>query len=129
MLDRYISEIKKDLEINEFNLKDASMKAPSRKHYWVARLINHKKNLINLISEKDNIKNELAHKIVHESPVKITLPVAEKATYKHDQMREIQRKIDEEKLIIEFLEKTEKTFSAVGFDIKNIIDIMKLEQL
>ena len=27
------------------------------------------------------------------------------------------------------LEKTEKTFSAVGFDIKNIIEIMKMEQL
>ena len=28
-----------------------------------------------------------------------------------------------------FAEKTEKTFSAVGFDIKNIIEIMKMEQL
>ena len=29
----------------------------------------------------------------------------------------------------ELFEKTEKTFSAVGFDIKNIIEIMKMEQL
>jgi hypothetical protein len=44
-------------------------------------------------------------------------------------MKEISEKISNEELIIEFLEKTEKTFSAVGFDIKNIIEIMKMEQL
>jgi hypothetical protein len=129
LLDQYISEIEKDLQINEFNLKDSSMKTPARKHYWVSKLIRHKKNLLILKKQRDNIKREIVDKIVEESPVKITTPVAEKASYKHDKMKEISEKISNEELIIEFLEKTEKTFSAVGFDIKNIIEIMKMEQL
>ena len=129
LLDQYIDEIEKDLQINEFNLKDSSMKTPARKHYWVSKLIRHKKNLLILKKQKDNIKREIVDKIIEESPVKITTPVAEKASYKHNKMKEISEKISNEELIIEFLEKTEKTFSAVGFDIKNIIEIMKREQL
>ena len=129
LLDQYIDEIEKDLQINEFNLKDSSMKTPARKHYWVSKLIRHKKNLLILRKQRDIIKKEVTEKLIEESPVKITLPVAEKASYKHEKMKEVSEKINEEELIIEFLEKTEKTFSAVGFDIKNIIEIMKMEQL
>ena len=129
ILDQYIDEIEKDLQINEFNLKDSSMRTPARKHYWVSKLIRHKKNLINLEKERNRIKKEITMMIVEESPVKVALPVAEKASVNHDKVKEIQQKVDEEKLIVEFLEKTEKVFSAVGFDIKNIIDIMKMEQL
>ena len=129
LLDQYIDEIEKDLQINEFNLKDSSMKTPARKHYWVSKLIRHKKNLLILRKQRDIIKKDVTQKLIEESPVKISLPVAEKASYKHEKMKEISEKINEEELIIEFLEKTEKTFSAVGFDIKNIIEIMKMEQL
>ena len=129
LLDQYIDEIEKDLQINEFNLKDSSMKTPARKHYWVSKLIRHKKNLMSLKKQRDFIKQDVVKKLIEESPVKITMPVAEKASYKHDKMKEILEKINEEELIIEFLEKTERTFSAVGFDIKNIIEIMKMEQL
>ena len=129
LLDQYIDEIEKDLQINEFNLKDSSMRTPARKHYWVSKLIRHKKNLLSLKQIRDSIKKEVVQKIIEESPVKVTIPVAEKASYKHEKMLEISKKINDEELIIEFLEKTEKTFSAVGFDIKNIIEIMKMEQL
>ena len=105
------------------------MRTPARKHYWVSKLIRHKKNLLSLKQLRDSIKKEVVQKIIEESPVKVTIPVAEKASYKHEKMLEISKKINDEELIIEFLEKTEKTFSAVGFDIKNIIEIMKMEQL
>ena len=129
ILDQYIDEIEKDLQINEFNLKDSSMKTPARKHYWVSKLIRHKKNLLSLRQQRDSIKRDVVQKIIEESPVKVTVPVAEKASYQHQKMKEISNKISNEELIVEFLEKTEKTFSAVGFDIKNIIEIMKMEQL
>lgn len=129
LLDQYISEIEKDLQINEFNLKDSSMRTPSRKHYWVSKLIKHKRNLYKLEKERDNLKKDITQKIIKESPVKVALPVAEKASLNHESIKEVQSKINDEKLIVEFLEKTEKVFSAVGFDIKNIIDIMKMEQM
>jgi len=129
LLDQYIDEIEKDLQINEFNLKDSSMKTPARKHYWVSKLIRHKRNLLSLRQQRDIIKKEVVKKIIEESPVKVTVPVAEKASYRHDKMVEISQKINEEELIIEFLEKTEKVFSSITYDVSNIIKVIQLETL
>lgn len=128
-MDQYIDEIEKDLQINEFNLKDSSMKTPARKHYWVSKLIRHKRNLLSLRQQRDIIKKEVVKKIIEESPVKVTVPVAEKASYRHDKMVEISQKINEEELIIEFLEKTEKTFTSMTYDISNIIKVIQIETL
>jgi hypothetical protein len=64
LLDQYIDEIEKDLQINEFNLKDSSMKTPARKHYWVSKLIRHKRNLLSLRQQRDIIKKEVVKKII-----------------------------------------------------------------
>tara|TARA_R110000772_G_scaffold164584_4_gene276023 strand:- start:1365 stop:1760 length:396 start_codon:yes stop_codon:yes gene_type:complete len=128
-IDQYISEIEKDLIINEFNIKDVSMKTPARKHYWVGRLIRHKKNLYNLEKEKTDIKKKVVKELLEQSPIKITIPVAEKASLNHTNIVLINEKINNEMLIIEFLEKTEKIFSSVSFDISNIVKIMQMEQL
>ena len=126
---QYKKEIETELQVDEFNIKDVSMKTPGRKHFWVCKLIQHKKNLLNLKAQRYNLKKELVKLIQQESPVKVTLPVAEKTAYTHEKMVELQHQIDDQELIIEFLEKTEKTFTSLSFDIKNIIEIMKMETL
>lgn len=129
IIDQYKKEIETELQVDEFNIKDVSMKTPGRKHFWVCKLIQHKKNLLNLKAQRYNLKKELVKLIQQESPVKVTLPVAEKTAYTHEKMVELQHQIDDQELIIEFLEKTEKTFTSLSFDIKNIIEIMKMETL
>ena len=122
-------EIESDLKGDEFTIKEVSMKTPGRKHYWVTKLINHKKRLIDLKAERFTLKKEISKQIIQQSPVKITMPVAEKTAYQHERMIELQSRIDEQELAVEFLEKVEKTFSALSFDIKNIVEIMKMETL
>ena len=63
-IDQYITEIEKDLIINEFNIKDVSMKTPARKHYWVGKLIQHKKNLYKLEKEKAEIKKQVVKELL-----------------------------------------------------------------
>ena len=128
-IDQYITEIEKDLIINEFNIKDVSMKTPARKHYWVGKLIQHKKNLYKLEKEKAEIKKQVVKELLEQSPVKISVPVAEKASIKHANIVKINEDINNEVLTIEFLEKTEKIFSSVSFDVSNIVKIMQMEQL
>lgn len=129
IIDQYAKEIESELKVDEFNIKEVSMKTPGRKHHWVTKLINHKKRLIDLKAERFNLKKEISKQIITQSPVKITLPVAEKTAYQHEKMVELQSRIDEQELAVEFLEKVEKTFSALSFDIKNIVEIMKMETL
>lgn len=129
MLERYINEIEEDLKIDQFNIKEVSLKSPGRKHFWVSRLINHKRNLQSLENKKLDLKKQIMDQIHDQSPVKLSTYTVDKTSDDSGMIREIQVKINEEKLIIEFLEKTEKIFSSLTYDIKNIIEIMKLEQL
>ena len=129
MLERYINEIEEDLKIDQFNIKEASLKSPGRKHFWVSRLINHKRNLQSLENKKLDLKKQIMDQIHDQSPVKLSTYTVDKTSDDSGMIREIQVKINEEKLIIEFLEKTEKIFSSLTYDIKNINEILKLEQL
>jgi hypothetical protein len=127
IIERYSKEIETELHIDEFNIKEMSLKTPARKHHWVCRLIQHKKALLNLKAEKHTLKEEIVQAIQRESPVKVTRPIAEKSSYQHEKMIEIQHRINEQELIVDYLEKVERTFTSLGFDIKNIIEIMKME--
>lgn len=129
ILEKYIKEIDEDLRITEFNIKDASLKSPGRKHYWVSRLIHHKRNLMNLEKERNSLIKKISKELQHQAPVKLTQISLENAVSHSDPVKEINDKIVNEKLVIEFLEKTEKTFSSLTYDIKNIVEIMKLEQM
>jgi len=129
ILEQYADEVSKDLYIDEFNLKEKTLKTPALKHSWVCKLIQHKKKLLKLKSDKNDLRREITKQIIKESPVKINAPVAEKAAARHDKLIDINKQIEEQELIVEFLEKTEKTFSALGFDIKNIIETIKIETM
>ena len=128
-LKKYIEEVNKDLHIDDFNLKDAQMKLPSRKHFWVARLMDAKINRGKLLSKKKQHKKELVSRIIAESPVKITTQTAESAAENTPDIEIINEKLKELEYIIEYLEKVEKIFSSMHWEIKNIVQINQMEQL
>lgn len=129
LLKRYKEEIGSDLLITDFNIKDIQLKLPSRKHFWAARLIDAKIELQSLFKRKKNLKKVLVQKIFEEAPVKITQQTAESAAESTEELISINESIKEYELLIEYLEKVEKIMAGMGFDIKNIIEIQKLEQL
>jgi len=129
VVERYIKEIEEDLKIDEFNIKEASLKTPGRKHFWVSRLINHKRNLYFLEHELEETSKKLVTETREKSPVAISTMSLTNAIADSEVIKNLQLKIKEEKFVIDLLEKTEKTFSSLTYDIKNIIAIMQLEQM
>ena len=105
------------------------MRLPARKHFWVARLMDAKRNRNILISKKKKLKKEVVVKVIADSPVRITQSAAETAAEKHESLVVINDKITELDCVIEYLEKVEKIFSNMHWEIKNIVDINKMEQL
>jgi hypothetical protein len=128
-LKRYISEITKELDINEMNLKESSMRAPARKHFWVSRLINHKIDLNTYKKSKDNLVKSLIVKAEAASPVQLSKASLEKAVESTDEIKKINNQIKEEESIIEYLEKVEKIYSSLTYDIKNMVQMTSMEQL
>lgn len=129
LLKRYKEEIGADLVVTDFNIKDVQLKLPSRKHFWAARLIDAKISLQDLQKRKKNLKKDLVKRIIAEAPVKITQQTAEIAAESTDELTAINDSIKEYELIIEYLEKVERIMAGMGYDIRNIINIMQMEQL
>jgi len=127
LLEEYIKELESDLKISELELKDYQLRLPGIKHKWAGRCIRHKLELNDLRKKRDILKRSLVEKIQEQSPVKLNLPVAERTVEKHSELIEIDDRMKQLELIVELLEKSEKTLSSASYDLKNIIDIIKLE--
>ena len=128
-LEEYIKEMGTDVDLDEFNLKDVQMKLPALKHKWVGRLIRAKGELERLRSSRDNVVKQVAQEIIDTATDQVNLATAQKAAEKHASVKAIDESIKENRLIVDFLEKGERIFSGMSFDIKNIIEVMKLETL
>ena len=118
-----------DLKVDAFNIKEVQLRLPSIKHKWTGRFIRHKLELCNVQRQRELKKKELVSKICEASPVKITEFAAEKTAESGSSLKDMDEKIQELRLVIELLEKSEKTFSSMTYDIKNMIELQKLEQL
>ncbi len=123
-----MEEIGEDLVLNDLNLKQQQQKLPARKHFWVGRLVETKIKRDDLISEKRNLKKDLVNKVIEDSPVRINQTSAESAAERYESVVELNNSIKEQDTIIEYLEKVEKILSNMHWEIKNVIDMNKMEQ-
>ena len=126
-LDKYMEEMVQDTDVDNFNILDIQMKLPAIKHKWGGRLMRHKVEVKDLRRTKEDLIITLASKLMSESPVKVAANLAEKKVSKVDSVLQIDQKIKDIYILIEYLEKVEKIFSSMTFDIKNVTEIMKLE--
>jgi hypothetical protein len=127
VLNEYIKELEADLKIDELYLKDYTLKLPGIKHKWAGRCIRHKSELFEIKNQKEKLKKIIKEKIIESSAVKPSLPVLDKLVDNSDELKDFDKRINELLLVVELLEKTEKTLSSASFDLKNLIDIIKLE--
>ena len=128
LLKKYIEEIGEDLVLNDLNLKERQMRLPARKHFWVGRLIEAKIKRNELIATKSKLKKDLVKKVIEDSPVRINQTSAEAATEKYESVTKLNKDIKEQDTIIEYLEKVEKILGNMHWEIKNVIDMNKMEQ-
>ena len=129
LLKRYINDVGKDLVLDDFNLKEKQLKLPTIKHFWAARLIEARVEKNRLEKEKRERKKSLTREVLATSPVRINQVAAEQAAERHESLQELTEKIQEYSLIIDYLEKVEKIMHQMTWDVKNIVELNKLEQL
>lgn len=128
-IDNYIKELKEDTVVNELNLKEKALMLPGIKAKWVSRLINHKNVITGLEREKKKILKNIIPKVRESLPVKLSENVIRDSAESTKEIHDLNLKIEEEKNIVDFLERTEKIASSFSFDISNIIKVVQLETL
>ena len=128
-LEKYINELEEDTKLNELNLHDKQLMLPGIKHKWVARLILHKVEIKKLRALLDKARDTIVQKKLKDQTVAMSRVSIEKMVDKHDVIVKIKSKIEDEKLMVLYLEKVETILRSMTYDIKNLTDIMKLESL
>jgi hypothetical protein len=127
LFDKYNAELTEELDLSDFNMKDVQMRLPGIKHKWVARLIQQKIELNKYKALKAEAIANLSDSLRKENPVLISDPALAKQAEKHMTVKKISDKIEECIILIDYLEKVEKVCSGTSYDIKNLIDIKKME--
>ena len=127
LLDQYLLEFGEDVKVDAFNIKDVQMRLPAIKHKWVGRYVRCKQEVIKLGRERDTVKKTLIGKLQQDAAVKLTDYVAGKTIEVNSLLREYDEKLEECGLILEFLDESKKTLTSLTWDIRNIVEIMKLE--
>ena len=127
IFDKYRAELEQDLAIDEFRVKETQLKLPSVKHKWVARLIQHKQEKGKLASIRQETIDSVVAEIRNTSPIAISDRTVITKAENTDSIRRIDSKIQECGLMIDYLERVEKICSSVTYDIRNLIELHKLE--
>jgi hypothetical protein len=127
LFEKYNDEIKKYVAVDEFNMKQIQMDLPASRHYWVGRLIFHKQEILKLKKLRKEASNKITQKMQEESPVTLNIKTIDAAIEEHPVIFKIDEQIAEQDLLVEYLQKIENNFRSLSYDIKNLIEIVKLE--
>ena len=127
IIDKYTEELNKDTTISMLNVKDVQMMLPSIKHKWVARAINHKVQLRRYEDLLVKARDKELYTLSNNQPVVMSKATLMGKVDEQPVIIKIKKKIEELKLILEYMEKVEKIFSSMTYDIRNLTDIMKME--
>jgi hypothetical protein len=127
LLEIYSREVEMDTTIDVTNVLDKQFSAPNTKHKWIFRLIKSKKELHRLIDQKDQYVNSVMNK---DNPLKLSKAAVASNIDSREEYRQLKEKIKEQELLVEYLDYVvNKIFSQIGFDFKNLVDLIKMEQL
>lgn len=128
IFEKYNTEFLADTKIDEMNIKEQAMTAISIKHKWVGRLMRHKRDLKKLEKAKKDATQKVVDSLT-KGDVGLTMVAARKAASSNDLLQRIEDEIHKTELLVEYLEKVERILNSMTYDIKNIIDIQKMETM
>lgn len=128
IIEEFKKELQEDTRIDEMNLLEKQMMLPAIKHKWVARLIEEKRNLNKLNRKKKELKEKVFDTLQKNGiPTGIPKSNLEKKIESSESIIKINEDIENSEIIIEYLEKVESIFKSMTFDLKNIVEITKME--
>jgi len=127
LIKKYQQQYEEFTKIDDFNLEDVTRRVPAEKHFWVCRLIDAKIEKDKLYKQKAVTKHTLQKKLIGESPVALNKQVFDDLD-KTPSLEAINQKIKEQEYLIEYLEKLVSQITFIGNDIKNIIEIKKIQE-
>jgi hypothetical protein len=125
LFEKYYEEIKEDVKYDQINILEKQLMLPAIKHKWVSRLVMAKRKKMELEKRKKDAKEGVMATL--QIPTGVPKVALNARIESSETIRKIDDEINETNIIIEYLEKVEKIFSSVTYDIGNATKLMVLE--
>jgi hypothetical protein len=122
----YYDELKNDLNLNITNIKEKSFLVSSTRTKWVMYLFKEKENLEKIKAKRKEIIDKELKNNTNPSLSKLKTINSFK---KNDIIIKLDLLYKQVKETIDFLEYILSIMNDYGFAVKNVIDILKLEQM
>ncbi len=135
-LDHFMNEFSEDLTLNETNIHDKTMLRASLAAKWCRYEYEEKRYKEKITEKIDKLKNDIAleifekkkqavvSKMITESMIKIETERVVKLDVRYLDLKDELADQDE---IIRFIAEAKQIISQFGYDIKNALDVLKLE--
>lgn len=126
LYDDYRKQYTQFTSINDMNLEERIMRVPAEKHFWVERLIDAKRLKFKLLKERKVQKDANIKKAIQEGVVNLTKQTLDKLD-NTEEIEIIDEKIQDNDLLVEYLEHIVKHITYIAQDIKNILTIKEMQ--
>ena len=124
----FIEDLEIDLEINEMELRDKVLRAPGLKAKWIQIYYEELDYKEKLEEARDKIKEKYLSKY-GEDPSQPKFMINQKISDNAD-VKKIEKALKEQEKVVRYLNDINRNiWSGFGFEIKNILEILKLENM
>lgn len=125
-LNKYNKELKEDVTLTKTNLREKSLMVGALRVKWLNYYFKEKENLNRIKKAKDKIlKQKLSTANVSDSILQ--LKREETIAGNDENIQKLNKLMENVKINIDFLEHSLNVLNDFGFNIKNSIDVLKLE--
>jgi len=119
-------ELKSDLKVTEFNIKEKTLITPALKTKWLMLHLSEEKTLNRLKDEKDRLVEEYISK--HGKP-EVARFRTDKEAKDSESVATIEKAIKNQTEIVRFCFEAREIMKSFGYDLKNAVDIIKMENV
>lgn len=135
-LDDYMKEFEEDMNLSEINIHDKTLSRSGIAAKWARYSYEEERYKKRILEKIDELKELLTQKLYEKkkddiinqrtTDMKIKIEV-ESLLKKSSQYQKIKEELENQDDIIRFLIEAKQIISSFGFDIKNAIEVLKLE--
>jgi len=117
-------EVQADLRITEINVKEKAMQSSSLKCKWFVTYLSEKKKLEALQDKRKEVIDEY---VKEHGKVDVLKVKTQNEATKQEQIKTIDKALKIQCEVVEYLEGVYKIWTTFSYDVKNSIDIIKIE--
>jgi len=132
IIEKYSKEYGMDTILDETRLREIELKIPGIKGKWASYKAVNKAKLFKLKKDRDRLLSdgvEIVYKERSESGNPVSKHGAEKILRNTQKFQVIAQDIERLTILCEYFEDTLKNIQSIGFDVKNLVETIKIDEL